>query len=151
MTAPEPARDLETLLRSLVEERTPHNRTLGIRLLGTGPADATCTIPYNLALAKRGQSGAIDEGAIDEGAIAALMDVTCGGSVCMHLGRIQPIATLELRLDFVRPSRPGRPLTAHGYCHQLMRSIAFVRAWAHDGAPEDMVAIAQGTFILMGE
>jgi uncharacterized protein (TIGR00369 family) len=137
--------EIERALRALIDEGTPHNRALGLRLLATGRGEVTCTIPYSEALAVD-----VDAGAIDEGAIATLMDVSCGGSVCMRLGRLQSIATLELRIDFVRPPGRGRPVTARGHCYQLSRSVAFVRALAHDGDPEDLVACAQGTFIVTG-
>lgn len=146
MTGAGAGAEVVDLLRAFVEERTPHNRALGVRLVAAHPGEVTCAIPYHGALAGNGEPGAIDQGTI-----ATLMDVTCGSAVCMRAGRLLRMATMELRIDFVRPPRPGRALTAEGSCYQVTRSLAFVRAVTHDGDREDLVASAQGTFILTGE
>lgn len=88
---------------------------------------------------------------MDEGTIGSLVDVTCGGSVCMHFGRLRRIATLELRIDFLRAPSPTRALTAEGHCYQVAHGVAFVRASVHDGVPSSLVACAQGTFALIGD
>jgi uncharacterized protein (TIGR00369 family) len=135
--------DLTDTLRAIVEERTPHNRYLGMRLGAVGAGEATCTLPRVETLI--GDAGGT---AIHSGAIAALIDVTSGAAVCMKLGRLQRMATLGLRIDFLRSANPGEHLTAHAHCYKVTRSIAFVRAFAHDGDPADPVVASQGTFAL---
>jgi acyl-coenzyme A thioesterase PaaI-like protein len=141
-----PGVEVVDALRSFVEEGTPHNRALGVRLVDAGPAGVVCTVPHSQVPA-----GDVETGEMDEGVLATLMDVTCGSAVCVRLGRLQRMATLELRIDFVRSPRPGRLLIAEGQCYGVRRSVAFVRALAHDGDRGDVVACAQGTFILAGE
>jgi acyl-coenzyme A thioesterase PaaI-like protein len=129
--------DLLDTLRSFVEERTPYNRHLGLRLTAVGPGEATCELPLTHA-----------------GAITALMDVTSGAAVCMKLGRLQGIATFELRIDSLRPASVGgvgRSLRARAHCYHLAGSTAFVRALAYDEDRETAVASAQGTFMLVDE
>ena len=132
------------ILRSLIEERTPHNCALGLRLVDTTPRAATCTLPYSGALV-----GDEETGAIHAGAISTLMDVTSGAAVLMRLQRVQGIATLDLRIDYLRPAGSGRPLTATAECYKVVGSMAFVRAVAHDGDAVDPVAASQATFILV--
>jgi len=131
------------MLRSFVEERTPLNRVLSVRLVSTAEAEATCVLPYAEALV-----GDTRTGAVQGGVITTLVDVACGSAVCMKLRRLRPIVTLELRVDHLRPSRPGRELTARAECYALTPSVAFVRALVHDGDAADAVALAQGTFSL---
>jgi uncharacterized protein (TIGR00369 family) len=131
------------MLRSFVEERAPLNRVLGLRLAATAEAEATCVLPYTEALV-----GDPETGAIHGGAISTLVDIACGSAACMRMKRLRPIVTLELRIDHLRPSRPGRELTAHAECYALTSSVAFVRALIHDGDAADAVASAQGTFRL---
>jgi len=131
------------MLRSFVEERTPLNRVLSLRLVHTAEGEATCVLPYTQALV-----GDPETGAVHGGAITTLVDVACGSAVCLRMQRLRPIVTLELRIDHLRPSRPGRELTARAECYALTSSVAFVRALVHDGDAADAVAFAQGTFSL---
>jgi acyl-coenzyme A thioesterase PaaI-like protein len=126
--------DLLDTLRLFVEERTPYNRHLGLRLTAVGPGEATCELPLTHA-----------------GAMTALMDVTSGAAVCMQLGRLRGIATFELRIDALRPVSVGRSLRAHAHCYHLAGSTAFVRALAYDEETATPVAASQGTFMLVDE
>jgi acyl-coenzyme A thioesterase PaaI-like protein len=61
------------------------------------------------------------------------------------------MATLALRVDFLRPATPGQTITAQAHCFKVAGSTAFVRAFAHDQDTTDPVAAAQGTFALADE
>ncbi len=67
------------------------------------------------------------------------------------LDAFRPIATLDLRVDYMRAAEPGRDLIAEARCYRLTRSIAFVRAWAFEDSPDDPVAAAQAAYILPAE
>jgi uncharacterized protein (TIGR00369 family) len=92
-----------------------------------------------------------ETGVLHGGAVTTLIDATCGSAVFLKLGRLTRVATLDLRIDYLRPARPGRAIVARAGCYKLTRSVAFVRALAHDGDDADPVASAQGTFIIMEE
>ena len=82
------------------------------------------------------------------GAIVSLLD-TCGGaSVWMALGRFQPVVTIDLRLDYLRPSLKSETVIARCECYKLTRQVAFVKGTAHGGDPDRPVAHATGTFML---
>lgn len=92
--------------------------------------------------------GIPDEGILASGAIVSLLD-TCGGaSVWMALGHFQPIVTIDLRLDYLRPALKGETVVARCECYKLTRQIAFVRGTAHGGDEARPIAQATGTFML---
>jgi hypothetical protein len=72
-----------------------------------------------------------------------------GASVWMALGHFQPIVTIDLRLDYLRPAVKGETVIARCECYKLTRAIGFVRGIAHGGDPEARpIAQATGTFML---
>lgn len=81
------------------------------------------------------------------GPIISLMDLATSLAVWTKLGAFRPQATLDLRVDYLRPSHPGRTVIGRGICYRVTKSIAFVRGIAHDGDPDDPVANVTGTFI----
>ena len=82
------------------------------------------------------------------GVVTTLLDTTCGWATAVALKEPTSIATLDLRIDYMRPSAPGKAIFATADCYKLTRSIAFLRALAYDVDPSDPVAAAQATFML---
>ena len=68
-----------------------------------------------------------------------------------NLGRYEPIATLDLRVDYMRPARPGVDLLSEARCYRATRTIGFVRAWAFEDDPSDPVAAAQATYVISSD
>jgi uncharacterized protein (TIGR00369 family) len=134
---------LESMNRFLTDS-VPHNRELGLRVVEVGVEDATMLLPYSEKLV-----GNPETGVLHGGVVTTLIDGTCGISVFMKLGRMARIATLDLRIDYLHPATPGKDLLARAECYKLTREVAFVRALAHHGDPDNPVASAQGTFIIV--
>jgi uncharacterized protein (TIGR00369 family) len=120
----------------------PHSLALGIEALAVSGGIARFRLPWAAHLA-----GNPDSGVLHGGAISALLDACCGASVISALTETKPIATLDLRIDYLRPADARRDVTARAECYKLTRNVAFVRALAfHDEA--DPIAAAAGTFML---
>ncbi|XXF78246.1 PaaI family thioesterase [Myxococcaceae bacterium GXIMD 01537] len=132
------------LLPLFFGEAVPHNHALGLRLLGVEGDEVSAVLPHSDFLV-----GNPETGVLHGGAVTALLDATSGSAVYVKMRRMVRVATLDLRIDYLRPARPGRDITARAGCYKLTRSVAFVRALAHDGDAADPVASAQGTFIIM--
>lgn len=81
------------------------------------------------------------------GPILSLMDMASGLAIWQAMGSFQPVATLDLRVDYVRPAREGSSVFGRAQCYRITRSAAFVRGLAHDGDPDDPVAHIQGVFM----
>lgn len=130
--------------RLFFENRTrrTHAQALGVEHVAHGSDWAEMRLPYDPAL-----TIGLDSGILASGPIVALMDMACGGAVVMRQGRMRPMATLDLRIDYLRPALPGRAVVGRADCYRMTRSIAFVRGQAHDGDPADPVAYVVGTFM----
>jgi uncharacterized protein (TIGR00369 family) len=126
---------------SLMNEALPHGRALGFRLEGVGPSWAALAVDWRNDLAA-------DDEVLANGVVAALVDQICGLAVQAALPAFALIATLDLRLDYLRPAKPRAGLVARADCLRRDRQIAFVRAVAHDGDEADPVAAAQAAFML---
>lgn len=125
----------------------PHNNALKISILDYNPGMATMLLPYSAELA-----GDPETGVLHGGAITALVDAACGAAVLLKLEVPAPVATLDLRIDYLRAAEPGRNVVARADCHRLTRNVAFVRAvaWHQDGESglEHAIATASGTFMM---
>lgn len=143
---PEDPEARRALLGVMFSEAIPHNAALGLRLLEVGPRTATVVLPWAPHLV-----GNPDTGVLAGGVVTTLIDATCGAAAISAAGRWVPMATLDLRIDYLRTSRPGEDLVAHAEVVRVARTVTFVRALAHHGDPEHPVASAQGTFILTAE
>ena len=137
------ADDKALVARGLIDH-IPHNRALGLRVVGISKGEAIFALPYDPKLV-----GNPDTGVIHGGAITALLDAASGAAVFAALTEWSQIATLDLRIDYLRAAEVGRDVTCRATCHRLTRNVAFTRAVAyHDGAEQDPIASSVGTFML---
>jgi len=121
----------------------PHFKALGIRYRDHGPSWAELELAYAPHLVAYPETGVIASGAI-----FSLMDTAAGLAVVMAMRELQPHATLDLRCDYLRPATPGDTVIGRAECTRMARRVAFVRGIAHDGDPQDPVALVAGTFML---
>ena len=121
----------------------PHNQALGARVLHVTPSEVIFELPYDAKLV-----GNPDTGTLHGGAITALIDGCSGASVFAAMDARVPIATLDLRIDYLKPAAPGKSVFAKATCYKVTRNVAFTRAVAYQDDPEDAVAHSVGTFML---
>jgi uncharacterized protein (TIGR00369 family) len=121
----------------------PHNQALGLRLLDVTDTEVIYELPYDTKLI-----GNPDTGTVHGGAITALLDASSGLAVFAALTQLVPIATLDLRIDYLKPAEPGKSVISKATCYKITRNVAFTRAVAYQDDPSDAVAHAVGTFML---
>jgi uncharacterized protein (TIGR00369 family) len=119
-----------------------HGGALGIHYVAHGEDWVELGLDYQEKLV-----GVAETGVLASGPIISLMDMATSMAIWMKLGRFRPQATLDLRVDYLRPATPGQRIVGRGECYGLTRSIAFVRGTAHEGDAADPVAHVTGTFI----
>ncbi|MDE2401133.1 MAG: PaaI family thioesterase [Burkholderiales bacterium] len=81
------------------------------------------------------------------GVLTALADTACGLAVTAALEVMEPIATLDLRMDYLRPAVPDRNLVCHAECHRLSRSVAFVRGELRQDGQDEVLATVHAAFM----
>ena len=123
--------------------RVGHGGALGILYVAHGPDWVELGLDYSEKLV-----GVVETGVLASGPIIALMDMATSIAVWIKRGVRGPQATLDLRVDYLRPAKPGATVFGRAECYRLTRRIAFVRGVAHDGEESDPVAHVAGTFML---
>lgn len=120
-----------------------HTHALGFAFDGLDGDRIRLKVPWREDLV-----GDPETGVLAGGLVTALLDHVGGLAVWVALDRFESIATLDLRVDYMRAAEPRRGLIAEARCYRLTRSIAFVRAWAFEDEPSNPVAAAQGAYML---
>ena len=119
----------------------PFSKYLGLKLERLGNGKAVMTIPYHKNLI-----GDPKTGVLHGGVITTLLDSCCGAAVMTAGNPKTSTATIDLRLDYMRPAEPKSIITAEAMCYRVTNSVIFVRANAHDGTKETPIATATGAF-----
>lgn len=120
----------------------PFAGSLGIRIVDGGPGRAVLSAPYDARMI-----GDTASGVLHGGVVTTLLDTCAGFAAGSSPTRTSAVATLDLRIDYLRPATPGQPILAEATLYRETSQIDFVRAVAHQGDPEDPVATAVATFM----
>lgn len=145
MPAP-PGADLQAKLEFINQwfsQGVPHNRELGLTAIDVHADGITAKLPYSNRLV-----GNPETGFLHGGVITTLLDATCGVSILIALRKPTRIATLDLRIDYLKPSTPATDVLCRASCYKITRHVAFVRGLAHHGDEADPIASAAGTFMV---
>jgi len=132
------------LIEAHIRQGIPHCAALGIRVIKVSAEDTILALPYNPELV-----GDPTTGVLHGGAVTSLIDTVCGMAVFAGTRKLQAIATLDLRIDYLKPARAHAELYASAHCYKITRTIAFLRGSAyHPDKPDDLVASCVATFML---
>jgi len=102
-------------------------------------------LPYRADLV-----GDTENGALHVGALISLADSAFGFAVLRKAGATRGFATLDLRIDHLRRSGPGRDVFCDAECYKVTRELAFVRGVLHDEDPANPLATAVAIFVFSG-
>ena len=119
-----------------------HSGALGIAFHAKGDDWVELSLPYAERLI-----GMPDSGIIASGPIISLMDMATSLAIWIRLGAFRHQVTLDLRVDYLRPAKPGNTIIGRGICYGATKSVGFVRGLAHDGNSDAPVANVTGTFM----
>jgi uncharacterized protein (TIGR00369 family) len=135
----DPDDEVKRKIANAASRFVPHNEALGIRIVDIVDGEAVFELPYDAKLVGNPDTG---------GAITAMLDGCSGFAVFASMTERMPIATLDLRIDYLKAAEPGRSVFGRARCYKLTRNVAFTRAVAYQDGIDDVVAHAVGTFML---
>ena len=121
----------------------PHQAAIGFELVEIGPDFAVGRIPYRDFLVGNPASGVVHGGIV-----TTLLDTVGGMAALARQGEFLAMATLDLRIDYLRPSTPREDLVARVECYKLTRNVAFTRGFACNEDPNDPLASMSATYML---
>lgn len=119
-----------------------HSGWLGLEYRAHGENWVELELPWREDLL-----GEADRPVLASGPIISLMDMASGLAIWTTRRIFQPIATLDLRVDYQRPAREHASVIGRVECYRQTRSASFVRGIAHDGDASDPVAHVAGVFM----
>ncbi|MBI5443746.1 MAG: PaaI family thioesterase [Deltaproteobacteria bacterium] len=120
----------------------PQFQELGIRIVEVGRGVCVARLEPSPRLA-----GNPETGAVHGGVITTLLDSVGGAAALSVIRAGQSLATLDLRIDYLRMSEPGRAIFGRAECYRLSRSVAFVRGTAYCEETEPLAHCA-ATFMV---
>jgi uncharacterized protein (TIGR00369 family) len=122
--------------------RTSFATALGGETEILGPGRVRMRLPYSEKLI-----GNPDTGVVHGGVITGFLDQSCGMAIGSTLKEPRSFATLDLRIDYMKPAKPNKEIFFEGECLKIAHEVAFARARAYQDTIDDPVAIATATFM----
>lgn len=133
----------DAIIAKLFGSLSPHMRGLGFEVLSMNAGVCVAKLPYRPELV-----GDPLTQVLHGGVVTTLLDSTGGAAVLSAMKGPTSLATLDLRIDYLRPSKPGRALLAKVECYKTTKHIAFTRGVAYDDDEGDPVAAMAATYML---
>jgi uncharacterized protein (TIGR00369 family) len=128
-------------MSAMMRDAVPHNRSLGLEVFKIRDREVWLRLPYRRELV-----GNPETGVLHGGAVSSMMDAAAGLAVMSRLGRPMSIATLDLRIDYLKPAPAGRDVLAHTNCFKVTKHVCFVRGLAYVDDESDPCASVSATF-----
>lgn len=128
-----------TMAKTFFGTSHPLFNAFGIEIDEIGKGRAVMRMPCSAALSDR-------HGGLHRGVVVTLLDTSCGLAIFSSLGDMRPIATIDLRVDFIREALPGEDVRAEVECYAMQGDIAYVRGEAVVCSDGVLLASVSGSF-----
>lgn len=130
-------------LIAAVFERLPQIKTLGIRVISVERGSSTMCMDYRDDLVGNPRTGVLHGGVV-----TTLLDSVAGAAAFTLVAPGSTLATLDLRIDYLRPALPRERLFGFAEVYRQTSNVAFVRGHAYQDEPGTQVASATATFMV---
>ena len=87
-------------------------------------------------------------GCLHNGVISTLLDTNCGLAIFAYLSDMKPIATIDLRVDFIRDPKAGEGVFSEVECYATEGDLAYVSGRASGSSDNRLLATASGCFAI---
>lgn len=121
-----------------------HNAMLGIHYHAHAEGWVELAMPWHERLVSDRASNSLASGPM-----MTLMDNAAGTSIYLKRGGYLPQVTLDLRIDYLRPTRSRASLICRTECVAMTGSIAFTRGIAYETSPDDPACHVAASFMLL--
>lgn len=118
-------------IRTMVPE-LKHCKHLNISVLDIGTGSLTLELPYSENII-----GNPETGVIHGGALTTLMDTACGFAAISALDSPGICPTLDLRIDYMKPAEPGKPVVGEAEAYRVANNVVFARGLAYHPDEKD--------------
>ncbi|WP_092386000.1 PaaI family thioesterase [Halopseudomonas salegens] len=123
-----------------------HCQELGMTVEQADEQGLVLKLPYSDAIV-----GNPFTGVVHGGAITTLMDTCCGISTVCYLPEFEICPTLDLRIDYMHPAEPHKPIYGFAECYRLTSAVIFTRGVAYQDNRDEPIAHVVGAFMRLGK
>ncbi|GAB2940227.1 MULTISPECIES: PaaI family thioesterase [Aquaspirillum] len=120
----------------------PHCATLGLRFVDSAENWVILAVDWREELV-----GNPATGVLHGGVITSLVDTCSALSAFTGLEEAEAMATLDLRIDYLKPAQPQQTVFCRAECYKLGRQIAFTRAVCYQQDMNNPIAHGLATFM----
>ncbi|WP_260295206.1 PaaI family thioesterase [Sedimenticola hydrogenitrophicus] len=142
MSADETTRYPLDTIRTILE-RLPHVEALGLRAIEMHRGSCLFEVQYAPHLV-----GNLETGVIHGGVITTLMDSAGGAAAFSVVPAGASVATLDLRIDYLKQAEPGKAIRGHAECYRQTRHVVFVKGHAYQDSTDDPIAHFVASFMV---
>jgi len=124
-------------------EKLPHIQALGLTTIELNRGSCLFQVRYAPHLV-----GNLETGVIHGGVITTLMDSAGGAAAFTVVPAGASVATLDLRIDYLKPATPGKSILGFAECYRQTRHVVFVKGYAYHDSPDDPIAHFVASFMI---
>lgn len=124
----------------------PHSRRIGLQAVSMGVNQGTMRIPFRDEFISN-----TNRNRVHSGIVTTLLDTLCGFVAISAFPPGTSVATLDLRIDHLRPIEGGQAIFAEAECYNVSDSVAYVRGMAYLEDKREPLASSMATFMVNGE
>lgn len=133
-----PLKSIQSIL-----EKLPHIEALGLTALELSRGSCLFKVDYAPHLV-----GNLESRVVHGGVITTLLDSAGGTAAFTVVPDAAAVATLDLRIDYLKPAEPERAILGYAECYRQSRHIVFVRGHAYHDDPDDPIAHFVASFMV---